>query len=58
MARFDQLGTGALQKSVKLGDVDNGSVMSGQIAGMVNKEQSCKEIIEELMSEFSALTGK
>ena len=55
MARFDQLGTGALQKSVKLGDVDNGSVMSGQIAGMVNKEQSCKEIIEEIMDQFDEL---
>ena len=53
MARFDQLGTGALQKSVKLGDVDNGSVMSGQIAGMVNKEESCSEIIEEIMAKFN-----
>jgi len=55
MARFDQLGTGALQKSVKLGDVDNGSVMSGQIAGMVNKEESCSEIIEEIMAKFNEL---
>lgn len=55
MARFDQLGTGALQKSVKLGDVDNGSVMSGQIAGMVNKEESCAEIIEEIMTKFNEL---
>ncbi len=55
MERFDQLGTGALYKSVKVGDVDNGSVMSGQIAGMVNKEQSCSEIIEEIMTQFNAL---
>jgi enoyl-[acyl-carrier protein] reductase II len=55
MERFNQLGTGALQKSVKLGDIDNGSVMSGQIAGMVNKTQSCKEIIDEIMSEFNNL---
>lgn len=26
--------------------------MAGQIAGLVKKEQSCKEIIEELMTEF------
>jgi enoyl-[acyl-carrier protein] reductase II len=25
--------------------------MSGQIAGMVNKEQSCKEIIDEMFEE-------
>ncbi|MBQ7266121.1 MAG: enoyl-[Firmicutes bacterium] len=55
LARFDLLGRGALQKSVKEGDIDNGSVMSGQIAGMVNKEQSCSEIIEEIMQEFNAL---
>ncbi len=55
MDRFDQLGSGALRNAVKLGDVDNGSVMSGQIAGMVNKEQSCKEIIEEIMSQFEEL---
>lgn len=55
LSRFDVLGRGALQKSVIDGDVDEGSVMSGQIAGMVNKEQSCKEIIEEIMGEFNAL---
>ncbi len=55
MARFDALGTGALQKAVIQGDMDNGSIMSGQIAGMVSKEQSCKEIIEEIMGEFEAL---
>lgn len=55
MERFDVLGRGALQKSVVQGDVDNGSVMSGQIAGMVNKEQSCKEILDEIMEQFNAL---
>lgn len=53
--RFDVLGRGALQKSVIQGDIDFGSVMSGQIAGMVNKEQSCQEIINEIMGEFSSL---
>ena len=33
------------------GDADRGSVMAGQIAGMISKEQSCKEIIEELMAQ-------
>ncbi|MBR1737377.1 MAG: enoyl-[Firmicutes bacterium] len=46
LERFDQLGRGALQKAVKEGDVDYGSVMSGQIAGLVNKEQTCAEILE------------
>ena len=29
--------------------------MAGQIAGMIKKRQSCKEIIEELMAETEAL---
>ncbi|WP_027635030.1 enoyl-[acyl-carrier-protein] reductase FabK [Clostridium butyricum] len=48
---LEELGVGALRKAVVDGDVDNGSVMSGQIAGLVNKEQTAKEIIEELFTE-------
>lgn len=43
---------GALRKAVVDGDTENGSVMVGQIAGLVKKEQSCKEIIEELVAGF------
>jgi enoyl-[acyl-carrier protein] reductase II len=49
--KFEELGRGALAKAVREGDVDNGSVMAGQIAGLVCKEQSCSEIIEEIFSE-------
>ncbi len=48
---YEELGRGALSKAAKYGDVDNGSVMAGQIAGMVKKEQTCKEIIEEMLKE-------
>lgn len=48
---LEKLGAGALRKAVVDGDVDNGSVMSGQIAGLVNKEQTSNEIIEELFKE-------
>lgn len=53
-ATFEQLELltlGGLRKAVKEGDVDSGSVMSGQIAGMVTKEQTCKEMMEEIMAE-------
>ena len=30
------------------GDVDNGSVMAGQIAGLVSKEETCAEILEDI----------
>ena len=50
--KLESLTRGALRQAVIEGDTENGSVMAGQIAGLVKKEQSCKEIIEELMTEF------
>ena len=50
--KLESLTRGALRKAVIEGDTENGSVMAGQIAGLVKKEQSCNEIIEELMTEF------
>lgn len=52
---LNAIGTGALRRAVKDGDMDNGSVMSGQIAGMVKKEQTAKEIIEEMYGEFISI---
>lgn len=54
---LEKLGRGALRKAVHDGDIENGSVMSGQIAGLVNKEQTAKEIIEELYHEYHAIMG-
>ena len=54
---IEALGKGALRKAVVDGDINNGSVMAGQIAGLVNKKQSCKEIINELMDELNSLLG-
>lgn len=56
--KFNELGQGALRKAVIDGDMDFGSVMAGQIAGLVNKEQSCAEIIEEMFSEASSVICK
>lgn len=47
---LDALGVGALRKAAVEGDVNNGSVLAGQIAGMITKEQTTKEIIDELMA--------
>jgi len=59
---FETLGQGALRKAVVDGDVDYGNVMAGQIAGLVNKEQTVKEIIDELVEEtrerIGAIGGK
>lgn len=48
---LELLTLGALRKAVVEGDIEMGSVMAGQIAGLIKKEQSCKEIIEEMMLE-------
>lgn len=42
---------GSLRRAVVDGDLEEGSFMAGQIAGLVNKRQTCKEIIEEMMDE-------
>lgn len=50
--RLEELGRGALKRAVIEGDKNSGSFMSGQSAGLVKKEQSCEEIILELMQEY------
>jgi enoyl-[acyl-carrier protein] reductase II len=42
---------GALRRAVIEGDVENGSVMAGQSVGMVTREQTTREIIEELIDQ-------
>lgn len=55
---LEYLTLGTLRKAVMEGDVDNGTVMAGQIAGMVKKEQTCKEMIEEMMAQAEALLAE
>lgn len=52
---FEKLGSGSLRAAVKDGDLEKGSFMAGQIAGMVNKEETAKEIIDDIISQSSAL---
>ncbi len=52
---LEKLTLGGLRRAVVDGDVKTGSVMSGQIAGMVKDEKSCKEIIEQMMKEMEEL---
>ena len=52
---LEELTLGSLRKAVIDGDVVHGSLMAGQSAGLVKKEQTCKEIIEEITGEAEAL---
>lgn len=59
-ASFEELEVltlGSLRKAVMDGDVKGGSLMAGQIAGLVKQENSCKEIIDEIMNEAQELLG-
>lgn len=51
MSELERLGEGALYRAVVLGDTKSGSMMAGQIAGLVNKEQSVEEIILDYVDE-------
>ena len=55
---LEYLTLGTLRKAVQEGDVTNGTVMAGQIAGMVSKEQTCKEMIDEMMAQAEKLLGR
>ncbi len=55
LEELELMTVGALRKAVVEGDVDNGSLMAGQIAGMIKDILPCKKIIEKLVSETDAL---
>ena len=52
---LEKLTLGSLRKAVMDGDVEYGTVMAGQIAGMVSKVQPCKDMIEEIVQEADRL---
>ena len=54
---LEYLTLGTLRRAVQEGDITNGTVMAGQIAGMISKEQTCKEMIEEMMEQANQLLG-
>lgn len=55
---LEKLGTGALRKAAIDGDVMEGSVLAGQISGMITKEQTASEIIEDMMSGLRLALAK
>jgi len=56
---LERLGVGALRKAAIEGDLEQGCFMSGEIAGLITREQSAAEIVTELFCEAEALlTGR
>lgn len=52
---LEKLTLGALRKAVVDGDAENGTLMAGQIAGLVGKQQPCAEIITEIVNQAKEL---
>jgi len=50
-------GSGKMQQAFVQGDSEEGSVMSGEICGLVNDEPSCDELIQRTMREFRSAAG-
>ena len=54
---LEKLTLGGLRKAVIEGDVVHGSVMAGQIAGMVKERLTCKALINKLVKETDGIIG-
>lgn len=52
---LEKLTLGSLRKAVQDGDVTNGTLMAGQIAGLVKAEDTCYDIIHEIMADAQRL---
>lgn len=51
LEELETMTLGALRKAVVEGDVTYGSVMAGQIAGLVKKEETCAQIIADVVGK-------
>ena len=47
--KLAEFGTGALRRAAKEGDVERGSFLCGQVAGMVRERQSAADIVDDLV---------
>ena len=57
-AEIIEFGTGKLRLAAIEGDVKNGSVMAGQIAGMINDIVPTKELIERIVAEAEEIIAR
>lgn len=52
---LEKMTLGSLRRAVQEGDAKNGSLMAGQIAGMIKEERSCEDIIKSTVSDACRL---
>jgi enoyl-[acyl-carrier protein] reductase II len=55
---IDDLGVGSLRLAMVEGDIENGTVMAGQVCGMVKKVQPAHEIIMDIMNSAESTLSR
>ena len=55
LEELEKLTLGSLRRAVFDGDLDTGSFMAGQVAGMVHEIKPLRQIFEELMAGYEAV---
>ena len=58
LMELEELTLGSLRRAAYEGDVENGSIMSGQIAGLVNEIRPVKDVIEGVLEEAKKVLEK
>ncbi len=58
LEELEQLTLGSLRRAVVEGDVVTGTLMAGQIAGLIKKEQTCREIMDEVLAQAQELLSR
>ncbi len=52
---LEEMTIGSLRRAVQEGDTKNGSMMAGQIAGLISRKQTCGEMIQEIAQQAEEL---
>jgi enoyl-[acyl-carrier protein] reductase II len=57
-AELIALGTGKLRLAVEQGDVEQGSLMAGQVAGLIHDVVPVRDLIQRIVAEAEATIGR
>ncbi|MDR0293919.1 MAG: nitronate monooxygenase [Oscillospiraceae bacterium] len=55
LEEMEEIMSGSLRRAAKDGNLEEGTFMCGQIAGMVNTRRTCREIIESIFAQAEEL---
>ncbi|MBQ1881428.1 MAG: enoyl-[Lachnospiraceae bacterium] len=58
LMELEKLTLGSLKRAVIDGDVVTGTLMAGQIAGLIKSEESCRDIVQGIVLECNEVIGE